>query len=254
MENSKKRPSFFWLISEPGRALTELAISQSYQSLFKNQTQGDGHPVMILPGFMSTKKSTGVLRNYISNLGYDVYDWGLGRNLGKVEYMALLLEQLDEIYKKKGQQISLIGWSLGGVFARQLAKERPDLIRQVITLGSPFSGITDPNNVQWVYEIISGGKKVQQTNPELVANMPIPAPVPTTAIYSKEDGIVPWEACMEREEDDFHQNVQVRGSHIGLGVNVSVLSIIAKQLPYNKSNWRYFQPKGYINHLIYPSL
>jgi pimeloyl-ACP methyl ester carboxylesterase len=237
-------------MTEPSRAITELGISYSYNRIFKNKLRGDGHPIMVIPGFMSTKKSTAVLRNYLSDMGYDVYDWGLGRNIGKVEHILYLLESIDEIYKKTGMPITLIGWSLGGIYARQLAKERPDLVRQVITLGSPFKNVTRPNNVEWVYSLISGGKKAKDTHDALLRNFPLPAPVPTTAIYSKEDGIVHWNTCME-DEDEIHQNVQVRGSHCGLGVNPSVLNIIADRLQYEKNNWQYFKPKGIVDSLLF---
>lgn len=249
-----ERPSLFWFMTEPSRAITELGFSYSYSRVFKTQRSGDGHPVMVLPGFMSTQKSTTILRNHISQLGYDTYDWGLGRNIGKLEYMELLIERLEAIHQKTGQQVSLVGWSLGGVFARQLAKERPDLIRQVITLGSPFKNLTKPNNIEWVYTLISGGKKAKDINESLLQNLPLPAPVPTTAIYSKEDGIVHWKTCME-EEDALHQNIQVRGSHCGLGVNPSVLSIIEDRLLYTRANWAYFKPKNIFDNLLfYPSL
>jgi hypothetical protein len=259
MENSVEktaRPSFFWLVTEPGRALTELGMSYSYNSLLhRAKSAGDGHPVVILPGFMSTKTSTTMLRNHVQRLGYTAFDWGLGRNYGKVEYMGLMLETLDELYQSHGQKISLIGWSLGGVFARQLAKERSDIVRQVITLGSPFRDITKPNNIEWLYTMISGGKKAKHTNKALLDDMPLPAPVPTTAIYSKEDGIVPWQMCMEASEDELHQNIQVRGSHIGLGMNACVLGIIEDRLQYSRENWRYFKPKGLLNNVLcYPSL
>ncbi len=249
------RPSFFWLMTEPGRALTELGFSYPYNKFYRHTQVGDGHPVMILPGFLSTKQSTAVMRDFVSKLGYCVFDWGLGRNLGKVEYTEMLLDTLEELYQKKGQKISLIGWSLGGVFARHLAKEKPHLVRQVITLGSPFQDITQPNNVEWVYTLISRGKHAKHTHPELLANFSIPAPVPTTAIYSKEDGIVHWKMCMEKIEDEIHQNIQVRGSHIGLGVNRSVLAIIADRLQYKRENWSYFEPKSFVDNLLfYPSL
>jgi alpha/beta superfamily hydrolase len=253
--NIQKRPSFFWLATEPSRALTELGMSYSYNAIFKAEKKGDGHPVMILPGFMSTKVSTSVLRNHLTKLGYQVHDWGMGRNLGKVEYMPIVIEMLEVIYQKTGHPISLIGWSLGGIFARQLAKERPDLIRQVITLGSPFADVTHPNNVEWIYSMISGGKTAKDLNKDLLENLPLPAPVPTTAIYSKEDGVVPWRACLELQEDALHQNIQVRGSHIGMGVNPTVLAIITDRLTYHRNNWQHFKPKGLVDNLLfYPSL
>lgn len=249
------RPSLFWLMTEPGRALTELSLSYPYKKLYKKETTGDGHPVMILPGFLSTKQSTAVMREFIEDLGYSVFDWGLGRNLGKIEYTEMLLDTLEELYAKKGQKISLIGWSLGGIFARQLAKEKPDMVRQVITLGSPFRDVTQPNNIEWVYSLISRGKKASDIHPELLESFSRPIPVPTTSIYSKEDGIVQWKMCIEKEEDDIRQNIQVRGSHIGLGVNASVLAIIADRLQYKRENWQHFQPKSLMDNLLfYPSL
>lgn len=250
------RPSFFLAFTEAGRALTELGVAYPYHNLVKQNTaKADGHPVMVLPGFMTTKSSTKLLREHIAKLGYTVYDWGMGRNLGKMEYLAALVERLEKIQKKHNQKVSLIGWSLGGVFAREIAKAKPELIRQVITLGSPFQDITHPNNVAWIYTLISGGKRVEDTDWALLDNMPNPAPVPTTAIYTKEDGIVPWHVCMERKEDEWHQNVQVRGSHFGLGVNTSVFWIIADRLTYDRDNWQHFKPNSFVEELLfYPSL
>lgn len=249
-----KRPSLFWLVTEAGRAVTELGLTYSYQKLNRSKAFGDGHPVLILPGFMATKRSTAVLRSFIAERGYAVYDWGLGRNRGKTEYLDRLLDRMDEIHHRHRQTISIIGWSLGGVFARQLAKERPAITRQVITLGSPFQDIAQPNNIAWLHTLISGGRTVRDLDPRLIQNLPAPAPVPTTAIYSKEDGIVPWQVCMEREEDELHQNIQVHGSHCGLGVNSSVLHVIEDRLCRDKSNWSHFKAKGLLEGLVYPSL
>ena len=252
--NILKRPSILWFLSEPGRSLFELGLSIPLNNLLSRQKSGDGHPVMVLPGFMSSSRSTKVLRKFVESLGYDVYDWGLGRNVGKVDFLELLLERIDEIHQQTGKPISLIDWSLGGIFARQVAKERSDIIRQVITLGTPFCGLAEPNNAEWIYRLINGGKKVKSVNCSFLENLPLPAPVPTTAIYSKEDGIVPWKLCMEKEEDFMHQNIQVRGSHIGMGINPSVLSIISDRLKLKKETWQKFKPNGFLNNnLLYPS-
>jgi esterase/lipase len=249
------RPSLLWLFSEPGRAMIEFGITWPITKFLIKQKSGDGHPVMVLPGFMSNGGSTQLLRNFIANLGYDVYDWGLGRNIGKIDFMELLLERIDEINKKTGKQISLVGWSLGGIYARQVAKERPDLVRQVITLGTPFGGLAEPNNAEWIYRLINKGKKVKEVNSSFLEDLPLPTPVPTTSIYSKEDGIVPWEYCIDKIEDKIHQNIQVHSSHIGMGINSSVLSIISDRLKMNKENWKKFKSKGLFNSkLLYPSL
>lgn len=243
----------FKLLSEPGLAILEKSFSVPYKKIFAKTAKGDGHPVMVLPGFMSSEVSTNSLREYIANQGYDVYDWGMGRNLGKLEFLDPLMARVEEIYYKTGQPISLIGWSLGGVYARQIAKERPKMIRQLITMGSPFSGLAEPNNVSWIYSALNGGKQVKNVNSSFLENLPMPAPVPTTAIYSKNDGIVAWKNCMEQVEDATHQNVEVRGSHIGMASNFSVLKIITDRLKYDKKNWVKFEPKGLIDRkLVYP--
>lgn len=255
MTHSIVRPSLFKLLSEPGLAILEKGISIPYKKIFTKTAKGDGHPIMVLPGFMGSETSTKALRLYLEKSGYDVYDWGMGRNFGKIEYLDLLLARLDEIHFQTGREVSLIGWSLGGVYARQVAKERPDKIRQLITMGSPFSGLTEPNNISWLYSLVSGGKKVKHINQSFLDSLPAPAPVPTTAIYSKSDGIVHWKMCMEPEETDIHQNIEVRGSHIGMGANFSILRILDDRLSKDKYNWERFSPKGIINRkLLYPSL
>ncbi len=255
MVYSLKRPSILWLLSEPGRALFELGFSLPFNNFLNRKKNGDGHPVMVLPGFMASARSTKILRKYLENQGYDVYDWGLGRNVGKIDFMGLLMERTDEIFLKTGKQISLIGWSLGGVFARQVAKERSEIIRQVIMLGTPFGGLAEPNNAEWMYSLINGGQKVKDVNSSFLADLPNPAPVPTTAIYTKEDGIVPWQMCMEKTEDATHQNIQVRGSHIGLGINSSVFTIISDRLKLTKENWHKFKTDSFLSKkIIYPSL
>lgn len=250
----KKRPSLFWLITEPSRAITELGLGYSYNTLVKAKADGDGHAVMIIPGFMGSDSSTKVLRNFLEDRGYTIYDWGLGRNVGRIEDLLVLVERVEAIYKQTGQPVSLIGWSLGGIYARQLAKQKPQLIRQVITLGSPFRNLTKPNNLEWFYSLITLGKTSKDTHHALLNDFPRPAPVPTTAIYTKEDGIVHWDTCLE-DEDDLHQNIQVRGSHCGLGVNPTVFSVVADRLRYHKGNWQHFKPNGVLDSLLfYPSL
>ena len=237
--NKQQRPSFLLGLTEGGRAAIELFTYLPYSALRKLEKTGDDHPVLVLPGFMATDLSTIPLRKYLKGIGYRVYGWDQGRNYAKLDYIELLHERLDGIYHKYHRQVSIIGWSLGGVYARQMAKESPELVRQIITLGSPFKGVTKANNAKWIYDILTNGKGEAQLDPEIMIDIPKPAPVPTTAIYSKEDGVVPWKACMETPTD-IHQNVQVHGSHLGLGVNVTVMEIIADRLQYDQSNWKQF--------------
>ncbi len=248
------KPSVLWLATEPHRAILEYGLSIPYKFWKRRNAKGDGHPVLVLPGFMATDKSTVALRKYINSLGYATYGGNIGRNFGKEEYIDLLTDKLKYIYELHGEQVTLIGWSLGGVFARQLAKTRPDNVRQVITLGSPFRNVLQSNNASWIHQLLRGGKDVTAANERLLIDLPIPAPVPTTAIYSKEDGIVPWEYCLEAEEDAIHQNIQVRGSHIGLGFNASVLEIIADRLMLKRADWVKYEPQSKLEDmLLYPS-
>jgi len=253
-EQQINRPSLFWLVTEGGRALTELGLSLPYRSYTKNKPKGDGHPILVLPGFMATDHSTKPMRRFLNKLGYNAYGWEMGRNFAKAEFIDQLIEKVEILHKSYGEEVTLIGWSLGGIFARQIAKARPEMIRQIITMGSPFRGVGKPNNAAWIYNFVSGGNTVQDVDPELIANIPLPAPVPTTAIYTKEDGVVPWELCLE-DESPIHQNIQVRGSHLGLGVNMTVLDIIANRLQYRRGNWEQFEPSNIFEDLLfYPSL
>jgi hypothetical protein len=128
------------------------------------------------------------------------------------------------------------------------------MVRQVITLASPFRGISEANNVAWIYNLITGGKRVADVDPDLLLDLPKPTPVPTTSIYSKQDGVVPWEYCMEMEEDSIHQNIEVRGSHLGMANNPSVLKIITNRLMHSRENWEYFYPDNVMEDLLlYPS-
>ncbi len=254
-ENKKiKRPSLFWLITEAGRALAETGISYPYRKFFVDNECGDGHPILVLPGFLASDMSTSYLRKYLDNMGYVSYGWNLGRNSGQEDALYELEKTLGDIYEKHGKKVSIIGWSLGGVYARQLSKMQTNMVRQVITLASPFRGISEANNVAWIYNLITGGKRVADVDPQLLIDLPKPTPVPTTSIYSKQDGVVPWEYCMEEVEDSIHQNIEVRGSHLGMANNPSVLKIITNRLQYKRENWEYFYPGNVVEDLfLYPS-
>lgn len=245
-----KKPSLAFGLTEGLRAFLELGSYFPYRLLVNNEGSGDGHPVLILPGFMSSDTSTIPLRSFIHKLDYKVYGWGEGRNYAQSDYIELLTKKLENIYLKHKEPITLIGWSLGGIYARQLAKHNPCIIRQIIVMGSPFKGVYTANNAVWMYDLLKKSKIIgDDIDDELLKDFPFPAPVPTTAIYTKEDGVVPWQLCLE-DEDEWHQNIQVRGSHLGLGVNPLVLQIIADRLMYNKSNWEYFETGNFLENLF----
>ncbi len=140
-----------------------------------------------------------------------------------------------------GQQISLIGWSLGGIYTREIAKACPDLVRQVITLGTPFKCIGEGTNAAKVYELLS--KDTSHKNPEILKKLSEPPPVPFTSLYSKSDGVVHWECSIE-EETLISQNIEVPGaSHLGLGHNPIAMYIIANRLTQTRNNWAKFETR-----------
>lgn len=252
--NTIKRPSILLLATEIYRGVSELSTYYATSSYLKEKTQqGDGHPVLVLPGFMASDTSTNILRKFLQEKGYTPYPWELGRNFGHEKYWYDVIDRFLAIHKETEQPVSIIGWSLGGVFARNIARLHPDKIRQIITLGSPFAGIKKPNNASWLYRVIAN-EKVEDIEHDFLLHLPKPLTVPTTSIFTKADGIVSWKTCIEHELNETSQNIQVRGSHIGLGVNPTVLKLIANRLQYSKDNWKKFVPKSRIERtMFYPS-
>ena len=235
-----KRPSLLLYFTEGFRAIIENVISFPFRRKARLRPEADDHPVMVIPGFLTSDLSTVSLRKFLNQSGYQAFGWGLGWNRGGLENQDLILEQLDELYNRHQRKVSLIGWSLGGVYAREVAKQRPHLIRQVITMGSPFAGVTAPNNATWIYNLLNPDSRAEDLDPEWLAQLPEPAPVPSTALYSKKDGIVNWRVCMERVEDAVHQNIQVDSSHLGFGGNETVLKIIIDRLQYSEEDWQVY--------------
>jgi pimeloyl-ACP methyl ester carboxylesterase len=138
-----------------------------------------------------------------------------------------------------GAQISIIGWSLGGIYSREIAKQCPDLVRQVITLGTPFKSIGEGTNAARVYEMLS--KDTSHRNPEILRKLGERPPVPFTSLYSKSDGVVHWECSIE-EESDTSQNIEIpAASHLGLGHNPIAMYVIANRLTQTRSNWTPFK-------------
>ncbi len=247
-------PSKVLALTEIPRALSELATLPLAAPLLWAAKRGDGHPVLTLPGFVTSDVSTTLLRRFLTRQGYDAHAWELGRNLGP-RAIGLqgekLIARLDDIHEKTGQKVSLVGWSLGGILARQLARRRPDLVRQVISLGSPFTGDPRATNVWKAYEFLTGQRlKDPDTQAQLRESHDVP-PVPSTAIYTKADGIVAWRNCLEPASATT-DNIEVPGSHCGLGVNGLVLYAVADRLAQAEGEWKPFDRSG-LRALLYPA-
>lgn len=238
------RPSLRHMLTE-GRTLLELGAMGASLPFLMRAPKGDGHPVMVLPGFMANDLSTKPLRSFLSRKDYQVKGWGLGRNLGthivggKQVLSDQLINKVIELSVIHDAKVSLVGWSLGGVLAREIARIIPDCVRQVITLGSPFNGSSGSvPMVQGLFEMINGN--VAKGNPEIVQQMFLPPPVPTSALFSKTDGVAHWKACMQHSFGDNPraENIEVKGSHTGLGHNPQVVWIVADRLAQTENNWQ----------------
>jgi pimeloyl-ACP methyl ester carboxylesterase len=192
------------------------------------QSRGRGQPVVILPGYGAGDGSTTLLQLYLRFLGYQVDGWGIGRNTGDVaQLLPSILKRLISVSGDAGQQLSIIGWSLGGYLAREAARERPDLVRQVITLGTPVVG--GPKYTAAARAYRRRGFDVDALAAEVELRKQTRLRTPVTAIYSRADGIVAWEACIDRLAANV-EHIEVRTSHLGFGFSADVYKIIARQL------------------------
>ncbi|MEU5694991.1 alpha/beta hydrolase [Actinosynnema sp. NPDC020468] len=233
-------PGLVWYLTEPTRAVVDLGQYAVTRSLLRAAPSGDGHPVLVLPGLGGADGTTVMLRRFLERLGHDVHGWGLGRNLGpSVEVVTGMRERLAEL--AGSGRVSLVGWSLGGIFARELARERPDLVRQVVTLGSPYA-MTDlrQTRVNPFYQLLSRFYTAGAEMPPPEHTRP-PFPVPATSVYSKSDGIVAWQTCVE-EPGPRKENVAVASSHLGYAYNATVLWVVADRLALPEGRWRPFAP------------
>jgi pimeloyl-ACP methyl ester carboxylesterase len=250
-DSKVRRPSRALLLLE-SRALLEIGYYfQARPVLRRVVPPGDGHPVLIIPGFLAGDGSTNPLRSFLWDRHYAAHRWELGRNLiFSTERMAQIQARVHELKCHYGVKVSLIGWSLGGLYAREIARAQPDAIRLVITLGSPFARNLKANNAHWLYRLVSG-QRAENLGPQLIRRMQEPPPVPTTAIYSRTDGIVAWQCCMEQREGPLTENVRVRGSHCGLGHNPLALFVIGDRLAQPEGRWSRFERTGF-KKLLYP--
>ncbi len=153
-------PSLLLLLAEH-RAWLEMATFRFRKSLLRELPHGDGHPVMVIPGFGATDYSTGALRRALTDLGYTACTWDQGRNIGmNAKIKNGLTQRLKDLHHRHQKKVSLIGWSLGGVFVREMARAQPHLVRRVFTLGSPINGHPAANNVMGLFRLMNRGKPV----------------------------------------------------------------------------------------------
>lgn len=252
---AKAPPSGLIALSEVFRAGLEAStLPLSLPLLLAKAPDGDGHHVLVIPGFLAGDRSTAVLRRFIRRLGYKTIPWQLGRNNGGQAQHEELIRNFEIMAEEIDEPITIVGQSLGGVYARELARLHPKKVRMVITLGSPF-GSLDTNTshpfLTRMFERMSGMTPEEARIERLTTDPQIAPPVPCTAVYSKTDGIVPWQSCIEHVEHT-NENIEVIGSHIGMGFHPHVLHVISDRLAQKKQNWQPFGRDTLTRKVVFP--
>jgi pimeloyl-ACP methyl ester carboxylesterase len=240
-----RKPNSLLYLSEFGRAMLELGTMPLARPWMARSKTARPHAVLVVPGFTTNGRSTMVLRKTLQSLGYDARTWNQGINFGvRQELFDGVTDELDRLHKECGGKVSLIGQSLGGIYARQLAKVRADKVSRVITLGSP---VNDPeghaSHVSHLYKSLNPEQLVEDrdTWPFNEWLIDEPPSVPTSVIYSKYDGICHWQSCVQHGDHDRVENIEIVGSHIGMAINPLVQYVIAERLAGSVEDWQPFK-------------
>lgn len=224
---------------EPFRAATEFASLLPASPLLASAPRGRGEQVIVLPGFTASDASTIPLRRFLQWRGFDARPWDLGRNLGFARMRDAVFERLDDAHRDGGP-LNLVGWSLGGLLSRAYARRHPERVRRLVMIGSPIGGNPTQTAIWPLYASLDPARRREIE--ERIARMDFATPaagVPSTAIYSRTDGIVPWQIA--RETPSAHtENIEVVASHLGLGVNPLVFYAVADRLAAEA--WAPFAP------------
>jgi pimeloyl-ACP methyl ester carboxylesterase len=243
-ERDLRAPSKLLLLAE-GRALFEIGFGLAVAPALRLAPKGDGHTVLVLPGFMASDRSTAHLRDVLKKLGHNAIGWDMGRNLGGVGRMRQALkDKLAHLHTESGRAVSLVGWSLGGVLARDLALASPGQVRQVITLGSPFNGDIGANNVKRLYETLSKESIPTRAKPDALSRLAGDLGLPASAIYSRTDGVVNWRTCL-LTPNHHAENIEILGaSHMALGFQPAALWAVADRLAQAEGQFQKFRRRG----------
>ena len=238
-----RSPPLALLASEPARAFVDLFASRAPHV---PEAVGDGHRVIVYPGLGAGPLTTWRLRHSLEGAGFEPVDWGFGLNRGPQGGLSPWLDKLagavEDEHRRDGRKVSLVGWSLGGVFAREVARAVPEAVRQVVTLGSPFGAEAHETHAAWLYRLLSGLRPPQSRRQLQALRRPLP--VPSTSIFSKSDGIVSWRGCLQKP-GPLAENIEVPGvSHLGMGTNRTVLALVAERLAQPEGEWKPFVPQA----------
>ena len=239
-DDDPRPPGPLFMLLE-GRAPIEYFSMLAAFPWLRTLQRGDGHPVMVFPGMAANDLTTWPLRGFLQSLGYVTQAWGQGLNVGpRNGVLERCADDIRGLADRTGQPVSLIGWSLGGIYAREMAKQHPEIARCVLTLGTPFTGHPRATNAWRIYEWLTGNSV---GDPKLMEQIRRAPPVPTTSIYSRSDGIVSWR-CSLNEPGPLAENIEVHASHVGMGMNPLALYAIADRLAQPIGAWQPFDASG----------
>nr|WP_321227992.1 alpha/beta hydrolase [uncultured Psychroserpens sp.] len=247
------QPPVFNMVMET-RSILEWSSIYCIYPLIPKRIKGNGKPVLLIPPYLGDDSSTSFVRKYLKSLGFSTYKWDLGFNMVKAHYIPRLEEKLHDIYQEHNEKVSIVGWSGGGIFAKIMANRHPDQVEQILTIGSPIWGVMDMKTPVYGLMEFFRGKSLKERNERFLAELePIPK-VPVTCIYTKTDGLVPWKHCIEANtfRKDI-KNIEVFGSHSGMGANASVLLVTANMLSANIQGKKIRDVGSNIERYLYPN-
>jgi pimeloyl-ACP methyl ester carboxylesterase len=247
------QPPVFNMVMET-RSLLEWSSIYCIYPFIPKRIKGNGRPVLLIPPYLGDDFSTLFVRKYLKSLGFATYKWDLGFNMVKAHYIPRLEEKLHDIYQKHQEKVSIVGWSGGGIFAKIMANRHPNQVEQILTIGSPIWGVMDMKTPVYGLLQFFRGKSLKERNERFLAELePIPD-VPITCIYTKTDGLLPWKHCMEADTSRKDiKNIEVFGSHSGLGANVSVLLVTANMLMANILGKKIRDVGSNVERFLYPN-
>jgi pimeloyl-ACP methyl ester carboxylesterase len=235
-----------------GRAVLEMAALPYFLPLLQATPRGDGHTVLLVPGFTATDGTMVGLRMFLRSRGYNIVHWGFGQNTGfKLKFSQALEQKVRYLHHRHKQKISLVGWSLGGVYSYFTAHNAPECVRTVISLGSPLHNnggeVKVPMLVQALYRYFAHpmGPVAHLANVRAKV-LKSPPPMPSSCLYSDTDGVVTPQSARIETTGGEHENIWVPGSHCGLGFNAAVMWILADRLSQPEGDWKPFNPDGLV--------
>jgi len=240
-------PALGLLVAEPIRAVLDLCAAKLKHP---PRYDGDGHPVVVYPGLGAGPLATTELRQYLRSCHFDAQDWGLGINTGPEgdleEWLALLVKRIEDLHASSARRVSLVGWSLGGIYAREIAKRCPNAVRQVVTLATPFAALRSGNRAGALLRLLGGD--TAGLTPEREERLRTRPPTPTTSIYSESDGVISWRGCLEQPAPQV-ENVPVHASHLGMPSHPEVLRVVADRLAQAEGAWRPYRAASGPSHV-----